>query len=605
MALAPASFSNMTSFSIKDKQIDAIVKMLNLNASPDAKNGGNWQDVWKILIYDKFCCDIIAPIMKVGDLRKHGVTLHMFLHTDRQPIPDVPAIYFVLPTEENIKRICEDLKNNLYTKYQLNFASAIDSAGMEQLAVAALKAGCVAAIDKVYDQYLQFVSLQHNLFSLQKMNSYVAFNDPALTDAAAEQNIRSTVDGLFSVLLTLGVVPIIRAARNNAAELVAKQLDSKIRENIAEFPSDYSSYHRPVLVILERNVDLTTTLHHTWTYQALVHDLLTLNLNTVKLVLEDGVPSSSSSQSRQTVVYELDPSDTFWETHAATPFPKIGEQVKALVNEYTAAVEEAKLDEKMKSDQIETKELGNFINTLPELREKKKIIDKHTNIASQILQLIKARKLDTYFMLEDSIMSRSFQDKKDITAYITENDKGSIEDKVRLLLIYYLCNDNLPKSELDSLEEALVSQGADLRPLQYLKRLKSFNDSLTTANNPSGSGLRSKFESFLSAGVSFLLPNSKDLYITRLMDALMEMKGAMQTDSYLYFDPKSASATASKKTTPFKDAIVFIIGGGNYLEYQNLQDYAKKPHVNKRIIYGSTEIVNSTQFLLQLAQLAK
>jgi hypothetical protein len=25
----------------------------------------------------------------------------------------------------------------------------------------------------------------------------------------------------------------------------------------------------------------------------------------------------------------------------------------------------------------------------------------------------------------------------------------------------------------------------------------------------------------------------------------------------------------------FNDAIVFMIGGGNYIEYQNLQDYAK------------------------------
>ncbi len=27
------------------------------------------------------------------------------LHSDREPIPDVPAVYFVMPTEENIQRI--------------------------------------------------------------------------------------------------------------------------------------------------------------------------------------------------------------------------------------------------------------------------------------------------------------------------------------------------------------------------------------------------------------------------------------------------------------------------------------------------------------------
>lgn len=29
------------------------------------------------------------------------------LQADREPIPDVPAIYFVMPTEENVKRIAQ------------------------------------------------------------------------------------------------------------------------------------------------------------------------------------------------------------------------------------------------------------------------------------------------------------------------------------------------------------------------------------------------------------------------------------------------------------------------------------------------------------------
>ena len=29
------------------------------------------------------------------------------LHSDRDPIPDVPAVYFVMPTEKNIDRMCQ------------------------------------------------------------------------------------------------------------------------------------------------------------------------------------------------------------------------------------------------------------------------------------------------------------------------------------------------------------------------------------------------------------------------------------------------------------------------------------------------------------------
>lgn len=38
-------------------------------------------------------------------LRKRGVTLHLLLESDREDIPDVPAVYFVEPTAENIQRI--------------------------------------------------------------------------------------------------------------------------------------------------------------------------------------------------------------------------------------------------------------------------------------------------------------------------------------------------------------------------------------------------------------------------------------------------------------------------------------------------------------------
>ena len=31
---------------------------------------------------------------------------------------------------------------------------------------------------------------------------------------------------------------------------------------------------RPLLALLDRNLDLATPLHHTWTYQALAHDVL-------------------------------------------------------------------------------------------------------------------------------------------------------------------------------------------------------------------------------------------------------------------------------------------------------------------------------------------
>ena len=37
------------------------------------------QGVWKVLVYDKYCQDMLAPLINVSELRKMGITLHMLI----------------------------------------------------------------------------------------------------------------------------------------------------------------------------------------------------------------------------------------------------------------------------------------------------------------------------------------------------------------------------------------------------------------------------------------------------------------------------------------------------------------------------------------------
>lgn len=57
----------------------------------------------------------------------------------------------------------------------------------------------------------------------------------------------------------------------------------------------------------------------------------------------------------------------------------------------------------------------------------------------------------------------------------------------------------------------------------------------------------------------------------------MECRAGNDNDDYLYLDPKllKRGDTMPKTRTPFQDAVVFIVGGGNYIEYQNLVDFIK------------------------------
>lgn len=70
----------------------------------------------------------------------------------------------------------------------------------------------------------------------------------------------------------------------------------------------------------------------------------------------------------------------------------------------------------------------------------------------------------------------------------------------------------------------------------------------------------------------------QNLPVTKITEQLMECRTTnTDIDDYLYFDPKllRGSDVCPKNRAPFQDAIVFVIGGGNYIEYQNLVDFIK------------------------------
>ena len=106
---------------------------LDPNGGPGTRNG-SVEPSWKVLIYDKTGQDILGPLLSVKELRDLGVTLHLMLHSARDCIPDAPAVYFCLPTDDNIQRMCQDMANQLYGGYYYNFISPVNRAKLEDLA---------------------------------------------------------------------------------------------------------------------------------------------------------------------------------------------------------------------------------------------------------------------------------------------------------------------------------------------------------------------------------------------------------------------------------------------------------------------------------------
>ena len=129
--------------------------------------------------------------------------LFRLLHRDRQPIQDIPAIYFISPSLENVQRLGEDCASRLYESFYINFSSQLPQSIMEDLAAKTIRTESVNLIKSVYDQYLDFIGLEHNLFTLNVKGSLVACHHQKLTDAEAERNVELVAERLFGVLVTM------------------------------------------------------------------------------------------------------------------------------------------------------------------------------------------------------------------------------------------------------------------------------------------------------------------------------------------------------------------------------------------------------------------
>ena len=156
----------------------------------------------------------------------------------------------------------QDLNPPLYSSYHLSFTSALPRSLLEELASLILandpSGSTGQLITSVHDQYLDFLVPSSNLFSLlprrelqpetngaagkkgqQKPKevegrpNYVVLNDPKAGEVEIEAEVDRVAKGLFSVIVTMGFIPIIRCPRGNAAEMVARQLDKKLRDHIA------------------------------------------------------------------------------------------------------------------------------------------------------------------------------------------------------------------------------------------------------------------------------------------------------------------------------------------------------------------------------------
>jgi hypothetical protein len=435
----------------------------------------------------------------------------------------------------------------------------------------------------------------------------------------------------------------------------------KLNRMIAEHPTllrNKTSINRPLLVIMDRKSDLITPIQHTSTYQALIDDLLQHKANRVEFtVVQDATAKRPKVDNKR---FDLDPDqDPFYCAHKFQPFPEAIEMNGTELQEVTAREQaiRSKTGKAGGSNQpviaadpmaSGAGDLASAVDSLPALMERKKQLEVHTSILQAVMNEVSSRDVPQFYELESSLATGMYKNdpakaKREVLALVADVAKGNVEDKLRLVVVYSLAT-GAKAADLDELMAALQEAVQGLmaedktikdklamgnQTITYLKKLRSMHmipaatdmlQELQTTkagtSDSSGSNMLSSLMAKATTQATGLLAKATDKvssmlgkihkhHATVVVENLCEMKPGSEDETYLYLDPKvkgdvDASMLRTMNRAPVREVIAFMIGGGCYGEYQNLQMVATD---RRKISYGSTELLDASSFLAQLGQL--
>lgn len=240
------------------------------------------------------------------------------------------------------------------------------------------------------ETYADYLAINADLFSLNIPSCLHALN-------WTPDSLERCTQGLISVLLSFKLRPAIRfKAGSTMAQNLAKKVHETITKETALFsfrpPEDGAP--PPLLLILDRRDDPVTPLLKQWTYQAMVHELLTINNNRVDLSKVAGVPKELKE-----VVLSAE-QDEFYAKNLYSNYGAIATTIKTLMDDF-----QKKVNDQKKIESIN--DMKNFIETYPQFKKMSGTVSKHLMVVSELSNQITKNQQFLISELEQEISCRA------------------------------------------------------------------------------------------------------------------------------------------------------------------------------------------------------
>lgn len=265
----------------------------------------NDQKAMKALLLDEETLSIVSLVITQTQILQRDVflverlanTLLTEHSTEADKSVHLHGVMLVRPTEENINLIVRALERPKFGHYSIYFTNSVSPELLQRIALA----DSMEVVTQVHEIFADFYAVHHDCFSLH-IPSTIRLLRPSQRWTDMENRVFERIlDGVFSVVLALRKMPVIRFQRSSTlCRMLGDCLhvhftQTKLREDpdlMTYFVSRSPPTHKTTidgvdqtttLLLIDRREDPVTPLLHQWTYQSMLHELLGLEHNRVHL----------------------------------------------------------------------------------------------------------------------------------------------------------------------------------------------------------------------------------------------------------------------------------------------------------------------------------
>uniref|UniRef100_A0A8C2ZR06 Syntaxin binding protein 3 n=1 Tax=Cyclopterus lumpus TaxID=8103 RepID=A0A8C2ZR06_CYCLU len=550
-------------------------------------------DAWKILILDPFTTKLLSSCCKMSDLMSEKITIVEDLYKNREPVPEMKAIYFMSPTAKCVDAFIADFKPK--PKYKAAYVYFTDYCPDELFDN--MKRSCSTYIRVCKEINISFMPQEAQVFTCDNPGAFQSIYSPNSQDK--KKTLETLADQLVTLCATLDENPGVRYKKDSNmlnAQTLAELVDNKLAQHYQlDENGKKTGKTQAQLLIVERGFDPVSPILHELTYQAMVYDRIDIQSDTYNYLKKYG-------SEKQALLNE---DDMLWVKLRHKHIAEVSQQIRQLVKEMAT-------NKKQTDGKITISNLAQMMKKMPSFRKQKTV---HLQLAEDCMQdfskhVEKLCKAEQDLAVGSDVEGVKVKDPMRTLLPVLLHSYSSTHDKIRAVLLYIFSLSGTTDENLSKLIQHVKIE----KEQEYILNWKELGVPIITSVRPSFFSRkitrrdRSQDQTY---NLSRWTPVIKDVMEDAVENKLDTREWPYQSECPAAWNGSGVVSARQKHKASAQDErrtgsrlIVFILGGISHSEMRCAYEVTQAVK-SCEVIIGSSHILTPIGLLNDIKALSK